>query len=103
MHGRMQFFQLLAAVAGDGGVADVGVDFAPRGDADGHRFQPLFQMHFISGNHHPPDGHFFPHQFRLERFPLGHEFHLAGNHARSGLFDLRHVVVASMKTAIQAR
>ena len=41
---RVQLLQLAVDVAGDGRVADVGVDLAAGRDADAHRLQPACQM-----------------------------------------------------------
>ena len=39
--GQQQFLQLARRIAGDGRLADVGVDLRPRGDADADRLEPL--------------------------------------------------------------
>ncbi len=44
MDGGVQLLQLVVDLAGDGGVADVGVDLARRGDADGHRLQAFREV-----------------------------------------------------------
>ena len=55
---RVQLFQLAVDVAGDGRVADVGVDLGAGGDADAHRLQPLSQVHLVGRDDHPAAGHF---------------------------------------------
>ena len=90
MHGRVQLFQLGIDIAGDGRVADIGVDLGAGGDADAHRLQPLLEMLVIGRDDHPAAGDFRADQFRFERFALGDEFHLGRDRAGTGLFDLGH-------------
>ena len=51
MDGGMQFIQFFFHVAGDGRVADVGVDLAFGGQTDPHRFQLPLEMNLICRNH----------------------------------------------------
>ena len=46
---RVQLLQLFVDVAGDGRVADVGVDLALGGDADAHRLQPAGRCTLLAG------------------------------------------------------
>ena len=88
--GRVQLLQLVLDVAGDGRVADVGVDLALGGDADAHRLQPAAQVDLVGRDDHPAAGDFVADQLRLEAFALGDEFHLRRDLAGAGLFDLGH-------------
>ena len=47
-----ELLELLVDVGGDGGVADVRVDLARRGDADGHRLE--LRVVDVGGDDHPP-------------------------------------------------
>jgi hypothetical protein len=86
----VQFFQLALNVAGDGRVANVGVDLARSGNADAHRLKHAGQMDAVGGDHHAAARHFRTNQFWFELFALGTKFHLGGNDARARLFKLRH-------------
>ena len=66
MHRRVQFFELFVHVAGDGRVADVGIDFALRGDANAHRLQPGGKVNFVGGDDHPPGSDFLTDRVGLE-------------------------------------
>ena len=59
----VEFFQFFLTVAGDGGVADVGVDFGFGGDADAHRFETLLQVHLVRGNDQAAAGNFAANEF----------------------------------------
>ena len=82
--GRVELFQLFVHVAGDGRVADVGVDLGAGGDADPHRLEPLFEMHLVGRNDHPPAGDLVADQLRLKVLAPGDEFHLRRDPAGSG-------------------
>ena len=85
---RVQLFQLLLDVAGHGRVADVGVDLALGGDADGHRLQPAGEVDLVGRNDHPPGGDFVADQLRRKAFALADEFHFGRDLAGTGGFDL---------------
>jgi hypothetical protein len=85
---QMELFKLFLEVAGDGRVADVGVDFALGGDADGHRLEPLGEVDLIGGDHHAAGGHFVANQLGGEVLALGHKLHFGRNFARTGGFKL---------------
>jgi hypothetical protein len=88
--GGVQLLQLVIDLAGDGRVADVRVDLALAGDADGHRLQPLLQVLDVGRNDHAAPRHLGADQFGVQVFPLGDELHLGRDGARAGGFDLSH-------------
>ena len=68
VNGRVQLLQFLIDVRGDGGVADVRVDLAERGDADRHRLE--FGMIDVGRDDHAPARDFVADQFRRGCFSL---------------------------------
>src|SRR5258708_9425643 len=74
VHSCVKLFEFFVDFRGDGGVADVGIDLAQRGHADGHRFK--LRMVNVRGNDHASASHFVAH--KLGRQPLA-----VGNVARS--------------------
>ena len=88
--GEMELFELGRLVAGDGRIADVGVDLRAGSDADRHRLELLRQMDDVRRDHHPPAGHLRPDRFLGKVFTLGNEGHLGGDRAGTGLFELSH-------------
>ena len=88
VHRGVQLLQLAFDVAGDGRVADVGVDLAARRDADAHRLEPAGQMHAVGGNHHAARGDFRPHKLRLQQLAPRHIVHFGGDVAGAGMFQL---------------
>src|SRR5271166_6025675 len=56
VNGGVQLLQLFVNIAGDGRVADVGVDFAARLDADGHRLQ--LGVVYVGWDDHASGGNF---------------------------------------------
>ena len=57
--GGVELFEFFVDVGGDGGVADVGVDFAERFDADGHGLE--FGMVDVGGDDHASASDFIAH------------------------------------------
>jgi hypothetical protein len=86
----VQLLQLCLDCAGDGGVADVGVDLAPRGDADAHRFEPFLEVMDVGRNDHAAAGDLAANKFWVEVFAASHECHLRSDNALSCGFKLRH-------------
>src|SRR5262249_7756490 len=82
--GRVQLLQLVVDLAGDGRVADVGVDLALGGDADAHRLEAPGQVDLVGGDDHAPAGHLVADQLGLEVLALGDEGHLLGDDAPAG-------------------
>src|SRR5262249_36182581 len=82
--GGVELLQLVVDLAGDGRVADVGVDLAPGGDADAHRLEAPGQVGLVGGDDHPAAGHLVADQLGLEVLALGDEGHLVGDHAPAG-------------------
>ena len=88
--GHLQLGQLVVDVGGHGRIADVGVDLAPRLDADAHRLEAELQMDRVGRDDHPPPRHFRPDQLGLETLALRDVFHLVRDHPLPRHFDLRH-------------
>ena len=74
MHGGVELFQFLLDVGGGGGVADVGVDFALRRNANGHGLE--LEVADVGGNDHAAARHFVSDRFRRQALALGHILHL---------------------------
>src|SRR6202012_3548773 len=90
--GVMEFLQFFVDVGGRGGVADVGVDFAAGGDADGHGLEiPVVD---VGGDDAAAAGDFAADEFWPEFFALGDVLHFFGDDAFAGEMHLRHVAVA---------
>ncbi len=89
VNGRVQFFQFLAHIAGDGAVADIGVDFALSGDADAHRFKCPGGMDPVGRDHHSTGGHFLADRLDRQVFTLRAKLHLGGNLTIAGGQNLR--------------
>ncbi len=87
---HVQLVQLFAGVAGDGRVADVGVDLALDRRADRHRLEPLGQVDLVGGNDHAARGHFVAYGFSRNVLALGDEFHFGRDGARASLENLCH-------------
>src|SRR5262249_4609505 len=77
-------------LAGDGAVADVGVDLAFGRDADGHRLQLLGQVDLVGGDDHAAAGDLAADHFGVEVFAAGGELPLRRDWPRAGGPDLRH-------------
>ena len=95
MHRGVQLLQLFVNVAGDGRVADVGVDLAARLDADGHRLQ--LGVVDVGRDDHASGGHFVADELGRNLLALGDEDHLFGEQAFARKVHLRHVGVASAR------
>src|ERR1700679_1841917 len=87
--GGVQLFEFFIYFRRDGRVADVGVDFAQAGHADGHGLE--LGMVDVSGDDHAPAGDFVADKFRRELFFVGDGAHFFGDHAVSGVMHLRKV------------
>ena len=96
--GVVEFFQLLFDVGAGGGIADVGVDFAFAGDANGHRLE--VRMMDVRGNNHASTGDFAADQFRLEFFAFGDVVHFLRDGALPREMHLRHVASVGRLRAI---
>ena len=94
VHGSVQLFQLLVDLAGDGRVADVGVDLAQGGDADGHRLQLFLEVDRVGRDDHPAAGHFGADQLGIQILELGDEAHFLGDRSLAGGFELGHEQVS---------
>ena len=90
--GVMELFQLFVDVGGGGGIADVGVDFAAGGDADGHGLE--IAVVDVGGDDAAAAGDFAADDFGIEFFALGDVLHFFGDDALAGEMHLRHVAVA---------
>src|SRR5262249_40392925 len=86
----VQLVELFVDFAGDGGVADVGVDFARGGHADGHGFQALLQMHGVRRDHHTTASNLVADKVGSKLLALGHVAHGVGDRSFSCSFNLRH-------------
>ena len=67
--GGVQLLEFFVDVRGDGRVADVGVDLAERGHADGHRLE--LGMVDVGGDDHPSTRDFVADQLGRELFACG--------------------------------
>ncbi len=94
----VQLFQFLFHVGSDGGVADVGVDFAERGHADGHRLE--FGMVDVGGDDHAAAGNFVADQFGGDFFAPRNVFHFFGDDALASVVHLREVAVLIFSSAL---
>jgi hypothetical protein len=90
---RVKFFKLAVDVGCDGRIADVGVDLALGGDADGHRFKAFFQVRLVGGDHHSSPRDFIPHQRRFQFFAARDELHFGGDLALPSGQQLSHLCV----------
>jgi hypothetical protein len=88
--GGVQLLQFVVDGAGDGRVADVGVDLAGGGDADRHRLQPLRQVDRVGRDDHPAAGHLVADQVSVEVLAAGNVTHLVRDDAPAGGFELGH-------------
>jgi hypothetical protein len=77
----MQLLQLVLDLAGDRRVADVGVDFAPAGHANAHRFEPLGQMVNVGRDDHAPPSDLVADQLDGQVFALGNKLHFGRDRA----------------------
>ena len=91
VNGRVQFLQFLIDVRGDGGVADVRIDLAERGDADRHRLE--FGMVDVRRDDHASASDFVADEFRGLLFPVGDVLHLFGDYSAAGISHLGEVSV----------
>ncbi len=103
LDGHLQLGQLVVDVGGDGRVADVGVDLAGGLDADPHRLQALLEVLAVGGDHHPPPGDLGPDQLGVDLLAPGDVFHLGGDVASAGLFDLGHGASNLRRTRVRDR
>ena len=87
--GRVQLLQLVVDLAGDGRVADVGVDLAgePTPMAIGSSRREVDR---VGRDDHAAAGDLVADQFRVEGLAAGDVVHLVGDDALAGRFDLRH-------------
>ena len=90
--GVMELFQFFIDVGIRGGIADVGVDFAAGGDADGHRLE--IAVMDVGGDDAAAAGDLAADEFWLELFALGDVLHFFSDDAFAGKVHLRHVAVA---------
>src|SRR5206468_2597094 len=88
--GGVELVQFVVDLAGDGGVADVGVDLTSAGDADRHRLQPLGQVDLVGRDDHAPAGDLGADQLGVEILAAGDVVHLGGGLALAGDFELCH-------------
>src|SRR5207248_3239187 len=88
--GRVQLLQLVVDLAGDGGVADVGVDLAGGRHADGHRLQPLLQVGRVGRDDHAAAGDLVADQPGVQVLAAGDVTHFVRNPALAGGFNLGH-------------
>ena len=94
LDGVAQFLQLTFNIRRGGRIADVGVDFALRSHADGHRFQR--DVVAVGRDDHAASGHLVAHGVDGELFALGDELHLRRDHAPARVMHLRaHLVSAA--------
>ncbi len=85
----VQLFQFRIGARRDRRSAHVGVDFGVRGSTDGHRIQPITQMHTVGRNDHPAGGHFVTDLFGSQvSFALGDTPHLRRYHSHSRVLQL---------------
>ncbi len=107
-HGPGHLFDFFFDRRGDGGVADVAVDFREEAVADNHRF--AFRVVDVPRQNCTARGDFVAHEFRCNGrafnldFALGHEFvkalvfadghvfHFLGDDSLAGIVELRQVV-----------
>ena len=88
VHRGVQLFELLVDVGGGGGVADVGVDLALRGDADRHGLK--LDVADVGGNNHAADRDLVPDGLRRQALALCDVLHFFRNDALPGVVHLRH-------------
>ncbi len=89
--GHLELGELVVDVGGDGRVADVGVDLAPRLDADAPSARArAARWTVLAGMIIRPARHFRADQLGIERLAAGDVVHLVGDHPLPGHFDLRH-------------
>ena len=89
--GGVQLFELFVDVGSDGRIADVGVDLAERGDADGHGLE--FGMVDVGGDDHAAASDFVADQLGRDLFAVGDVLHFLGDDALAGVVHLREVAV----------
>src|SRR5690606_11470365 len=73
-------------IRGGGGFADVGVDFALRGDADAHRLERTVMD--VGWDDHPSAGNFGTDQFRGKVLTASYILHLSRDHTSAGIMHL---------------
>jgi hypothetical protein len=59
----MEFFEFFFDIAGNCGVADIGVDLATGGDTDTDGLQAFFQVNDVGRDDHAAPGHFAADEF----------------------------------------
>ncbi len=91
VHGGVQFLQFFLRVRGDGRIADIGVDLAQRGHADGHGLK--FRMVDVGGNDHAAAGDFIAYEFWCDLFTVGYVAHFFCDDALAGVVHLGEVAV----------
>ena len=92
MYGVMELLQLFVDVGRCGRVADVRVDLALGGDADGHRLEVA--MIDVGGKDAAPASDFAAQQLRLELLAPGDILHLFRDHALPREMHLRNVALS---------
>ena len=97
MNGRVQLFELLVNVRGNGGIADIGVDLAQRRHADAHGLK--FRVIDVRWNNHAAAGHFVANEFRRKLFSLRYIGHFFCDHTLAGIVHLGEIAVAILGLA----
>ncbi len=92
VHGVMQLLQLLVDIRAGGGVPDVRVDLALRGDANGHRLKVAVMD--VGGNDAAPARYFAADQLRFQLLALRNVLHLLRDHTLPRQMHLRYVPVS---------
>ena len=90
MNGGVQLLEFVVDFAGDRRIADIRIDLATAGDADGHRFEVLGQVNGVRGDDHAAASDLGSDQLRVEPFAVSNEFHLGRDDIFARRFDLRH-------------
>jgi len=88
----VQLFQFFVDLGADCRVADIRIDLAQRGHADGHGLE--FGMVDIGRDDHPAAGHFVAHQFGRDLLFMRNERHFLRDGALARVMHLGKVAVA---------
>src|ERR1700728_1030297 len=89
VHGGVQLFEFFVYLRGDGGVADVGIDFAERCHPDRHGLE--FRMVDVGGNNHASAGDFVADEFGCQLFFVGDIGHLFRHDSLARVVHLRKI------------
>src|SRR5579885_2132294 len=95
LYGHVQLTEFLINVGGHGRVADIGVDFAPGRNANGHWFQ--LRMVDVCRNDESACSDFRANELRGEVFAFGDELHFLGDDAFARKVHLGDVVVSGTR------